>query len=193
MNIVDKFQAKRLKVSEERYKESEKIAETIWKTLYCEGKIVDPFIHIRMNKWLAVVEGLFVIFITNLVLLFYSRVYNLNLPQTGLLIITGIFILLFLIGKFQIYHHDMKQFNARLNEIIKWEKECEKAEEGNNKHGVRKFIVPVKMIYNTHETKREVIIETVDAKTAMLIAIGDFQCDGWIVDTDYESYKQFKG
>lgn len=41
---------------------------------------------------------------------------------------------------------------------------------------------------NYHNMKK-VIIETVDAKTAMLIAIGDFQCDGWIVDTDYEDYK----
>lgn len=63
----------------------------------------------------------------------------------------------------------------------------------NEKHGVKKFIVPISITYNTQRTDREVIIETVDAKTAMLIAIGDFQRDGWIVDTDYENYKQFKG
>lgn len=63
----------------------------------------------------------------------------------------------------------------------------------NDEHGVKKFIIPVKMIHNMHETKREVIIEAVDAKTAMLIAIEDFQRDGWIVDTDYGNYKQFKG
>lgn len=63
----------------------------------------------------------------------------------------------------------------------------------NDEHGVKKFIVPISITYNTHRTDREVIIETVDAKTAMLIAIGDFQHDGWIVDTDYENYKQFKG
>lgn len=62
----------------------------------------------------------------------------------------------------------------------------------NEENGVHKFIVPVKMVHNTHETKREVIIETVDAETAMLIAIGDFQHDGWIVDTDYQHYKQLK-
>lgn len=63
----------------------------------------------------------------------------------------------------------------------------------NDEHGVKKFIVPISITYNTHRTDREVIIETVDAKTAMLIAIGDFQHDGWIVDTDHENYKQFKG
>lgn len=62
----------------------------------------------------------------------------------------------------------------------------------NEENGVHKFIVPVKMVHNTHETKREVIIETVDAETAMLIAIGDFQHDGWIVDTDYQHYKQLE-
>ena len=63
----------------------------------------------------------------------------------------------------------------------------------NEKNGVHKFIVPVKIIHNTHETRREVIIETEDAETAMLIAIGDFQCNGWMVDTDYQHYKQLKG
>ncbi len=63
----------------------------------------------------------------------------------------------------------------------------------NEKSGLSKFIVPIKMVHNTHETKREVIIETVDAETAMLIAAGDFQCNGWIVDTDYQHYKQLKG
>ena len=62
----------------------------------------------------------------------------------------------------------------------------------NEEHGLSKFIVPISITYNTHKTNREVIIETVDAKSAMLIAIGDFQHDGWIVDTDYENYKQFK-
>lgn len=63
----------------------------------------------------------------------------------------------------------------------------------NEEHEVKKFIVPVSITYNTHKTNREVIIETVDAETAMHIAIADFQHDGWIVDTDYESYKQLKG
>lgn len=190
---MDKFQAKRLRVSEGQYKESEKIAAIIWKTLFCEGKVIDPFMHMGMNKWLAVIEGLFIISMTSFVLLFYNEIYNLNLPKTGLLIITSIFILLFLSGKFLAYRYDMKQFNVRLEKIVKWGKKLEKTEEGNEGCGVKKFIVPISITYNTHRTDREVIIETVDAKTAMLIAIGDFQHNGWIVDTDYENYKQFKG
>lgn len=65
-----------------------------------------------------------------------------------------------------------------------WNEEC----------GAHKFIVPIKKCgYDNKEINREVIIESVDAETAMHIAIGDFQHDGWIVDTDYESYKQLKG
>lgn len=193
MNFMDKFQAMKLGVSEEQYKESEKIATTIWKTLFTEGKVIDPFMHIGMNKWLAIIEGLFIISMTNFVLLFYNGIYNLNLPKTGLLIITSIFILLFLFGKFLAYRYDMKQFNVRLEEIVKWEKKLEKTEERNEGCGVKKFIVPISIIYNTSKRYREVIVETEDAKTAMLIAIGDFQRDGWIVDTDYENYKQFRG
>lgn len=191
---MDKFQAKKLGVSEEQYKESEKIAETIWKTLFTEGKVIDPFMHIGMNKWLAITEGLFIISMTNFVLLFYSEIYNLNLPKTGLLIIMSIFILLFLSGKFLIYRHDMKQFNQRLEEIVKWEKELEKTEE-RNEHGVKKFIVPIKKrAFNNEEIVREVIIQTETAGMATVIAIGDFQHDSdWIVDMDYENYKQFKG
>lgn len=190
---MDKFQAKKLGVSEEQYKESEKIATTIWKTLFAEGKVIDPFMHIGMNKWLAITEGLFIISMTNFVLLFYNGIYNLNLPKTGLLIITSIFILLFLIGNFLIYRHDMKRFNQRLEEIVKWEKELEKTEERSEERGAKKFIVPISITYNTHRTDREVIIEAGFAKAAMLIAIGDFQRDGWLVDVDYENYKQFKG
>lgn len=193
MNFMDKFQAKKLGVSEEQYKESEKIATTIWKTLFAEGKVIDPFMHIGMNKWLAITEGLFIISMTNFVLLFYNGIYNLNLPKTGLLIITSIFILLFLIGNFLIYRHDMKRFIQRLEEIVKWEKELEKTEERSEERGAKKFIVPISITYNTHRTDREVIIEAGFAKAAMLIAIGDFQRDGWLVDVDYENYKQFKG
>ena len=63
----------------------------------------------------------------------------------------------------------------------------------NEEHGVSKFIVPVSITHNTSRNDREVIIQTVDAKTAMLIAIGDFEHNGWIVDRDYENYKQLKG
>lgn len=62
----------------------------------------------------------------------------------------------------------------------------------NDECGVKKSSLYQYSTLSTHN-KIEVIIETVDVKTAMLIAIGDFRRDGWIVDTDYENYKQFKG
>lgn len=62
----------------------------------------------------------------------------------------------------------------------------------NKENGVKKFIVPINSTFPTLE-KIEVIIEAVDAKTAMLIAIKDFRYDHWNVDKDYENYKQFKG
>ena len=62
----------------------------------------------------------------------------------------------------------------------------------NEEHGVSKFIVPVSITHNTSRNDREVIIQTVDAKTAMLIAIGDFEHNGWIVDRDYENYKRLE-
>ena len=58
--------------------------------------------------------------------------------------------------------------------------------------GMKKFIVPIKMIHTKGEIVREVIIETNKAKIAMLIAIGDFQHNGWIVDTDFRKYKQLE-
>ncbi len=63
----------------------------------------------------------------------------------------------------------------------------------NDENGLNKFIVPIKRSYTNSEVTREVIIQTDKAETAMLIAVGDFQHNGWIVDTDYENYKQFKG
>lgn len=64
----------------------------------------------------------------------------------------------------------------------------------NEENGVSKFIVPImKRSYNNEEIVREVIIQADRAEMARLIAIGDFQHEGWIVDTDYENYKQFKG
>lgn len=58
--------------------------------------------------------------------------------------------------------------------------------------GIKKFIVPIKMLHTKGEIVREVIIETNKAETAMLIAIGDFQHNGWIVDTDFRKYKQLE-
>lgn len=109
-------------------------------------------------------------------------------------------------GRRQVMDHIVHQFEigkpVEINGELYWLKDAKQhlmevmdsiESTWDEEHGVKKFIVPISITYNTHVTKREVIIETVDAKTAMLIAIGDFQCDGWIVDTDYENYKQFKG
>lgn len=63
----------------------------------------------------------------------------------------------------------------------------------NDENGLNKFIVPIKRTYTNSEVTREVIIQTDKAETAMLIAVGDFQHNGWIVNTDYKNYKQFKG
>lgn len=62
----------------------------------------------------------------------------------------------------------------------------------NEEHGVKKFIVPLK--HPQREVIREVIIEAETAEQAMITALLEFeQGSGWIVDTDYENYKQFKG
>ncbi len=64
----------------------------------------------------------------------------------------------------------------------------------NEKSGVHKYIVPIKKRgYDNKEIVRDVIIQTDRAEMARLIAIGDFQHNGWIVDTDYQNYKQLKG
>lgn len=110
------------------------------------------------------------------------------------------------VGRKQLADHIQHQFEigkpVEINGELYWLKDAKQnlidimddiESTWNEDHGVKKFVVPISIIYNTHRTDREVIIETVDAKTAMLIAIGDFQRDGWIVDTDYENYKQFKG
>ena len=62
----------------------------------------------------------------------------------------------------------------------------------NEEHGEKRFIVPIRMFHNTSTDERELLIKANDAQTAMLIAIGDFQHNGWSVDTDYENYKQLK-
>lgn len=108
-------------------------------------------------------------------------------------------------GRKQLANHIINQFEigkpCEINGELYWLKDAKQnlidimddiESAWNEESGVHKFIVPIKMVHNTHETKREVIIETVDAETAMLIAIGDFQCDGWIVDTDYQNYRELK-
>lgn len=110
------------------------------------------------------------------------------------------------LGRKQLADHIVRQFEigkpVEINGELYWLKDAKQNLQDimddiesawNEDHRVKKFIVPVSITYNTHKTNREVIIETLDAKTAMHIAIADFQHDGWIVDTDYKNYKQFKG
>lgn len=54
----------------------------------------------------------------------------------------------------------------------------------------KKYIVPISITHSgNHKVTREVIIQTNRPETAMLIAIGDFQHNGWLVDTDCNNYK----
>ena len=63
----------------------------------------------------------------------------------------------------------------------------------NEENGVHKFIVPIKKRgYDNKEIVREVIIQADRAEMARLIAIEDFQHNAWIVDTDYQHYKQLR-
>lgn len=109
-------------------------------------------------------------------------------------------------GRKQLADHIQQQFEigkpAEINGNLYWMKDIRQNLQDimddiestwNEKHGAKKFVVPISITCNAHRTDREVIIETADAKTAMLIAVADFQRDGWIVDADYENYKWFKG
>lgn len=109
-------------------------------------------------------------------------------------------------GRQQLADHIQHQFEigrpVAINDELYWLKDAKQNLQDimddiqnawDEEQGLNKFIVPISITHNTSEEHREVIIQTVDAKTAMLIAIGDFEHNGWIVDTDYENYKQFKG
>lgn len=56
----------------------------------------------------------------------------------------------------------------------------------------KKYIVPISMAHKNGKVEREVIIKTNKAETAMLIAIGDFEHNGWVVDKNFENYKQLE-
>lgn len=64
----------------------------------------------------------------------------------------------------------------------------------NEDHGVKKFIVPLKKrSFNNEEIAREVIIQADSKEEAMETVINDFRDSGWLVEMDYENYRQFKG
>lgn len=117
-----------------------------------------------------------------------------------------IFRLGMIVGQKQLADHIQHQFEigkpVEINGELYWLKDAKQNLQDimddiesawNEEHRVKKFIVPVSITHNTSRNDREVIIQTIDAKTAMLIAIGDFEHNGWIVDRDYENYKQLKG
>lgn len=91
----------------------------------------------------------------------------------------------------------MRGGHKNMNIIDKYQasrKEHGDGETRNEEHGLNKFIVPIKKhSFNNEEIVREVIIQTETPERARIIAIGDFQHDGWFVDMDCENYKQLKG
>ena len=109
-------------------------------------------------------------------------------------------------GRQQLMDHVMHQFEisrpVEINGNLFWLKDADQNLQDimddletawNEENGLNKFIVPIKRTYKNSEVTREVIIQTDKAETAMLIAMGDFQHDGWIIDADYENYKQYRG
>lgn len=109
------------------------------------------------------------------------------------------------VGRKQLADHIVHQFEigkpVEINGELYWLKDAKQNLQDimddikstwNEEHGVKKFIVPLKHPHK--EITREVIIEADTAEMAYLIALGEFeQGCGYLVDTDYESYKQFKG
>ena len=123
MNIVDKFQAKRLGVSEEKYNEADKISQTIWKNLISEGKVINPYMHIKMPKSLMFIQLIFIIAMIDFGVIIYNKIFSIEIPETAMLN-TGIaYITVALIGDYIIYRHDIKQFGKCLEKIAKWEEE----------------------------------------------------------------------
>lgn len=97
------------------------------------------------------------------------------------------------IGRKQLADHIVHQFErgkpVEINGELYWLKDAKQNLQDimddieftwNDEHGVKKFIVPISITYNTSRRCREVIVEAEEAKTAMLIAIGDFYRAGWI-------------
>lgn len=64
----------------------------------------------------------------------------------------------------------------------------------NEEYVEEKFIVPIRMFYNTSTEVKELPIKANYAETAMLIAL-EFENKhiGCVVDEDYENYKRVKG
>lgn len=109
------------------------------------------------------------------------------------------------VGRKQLADHIVHQFEigkpVEINGLLYWLKDAKQnlmdimddiESTWNEEHEVKKFIVPMK--HPQGEIIREVIVEAETAEQAMITALLEFeQGSGWIVDTDYKNYKQFKG
>ena len=109
------------------------------------------------------------------------------------------------VGRKQLADHIIHQFEigkpVEINGELYWLKDAKQnlmdimddiESAWNEEHEVKKFIVPIK--HPLKEIAREVLIQADTAERAYLIALGEFeQGCGYLVDTDYENYKQFKG
>lgn len=105
-------------------------------------------------------------------------------------------------GRQQLMNHIEHQYEigkpVEINGKLYWLKDaeqnlCDVMDDLEAECGSKKFIVPITCSYTNGEIKRDVLIETDRAETAALIAIRDFQHNGWVVDTDYKKYRQFRG
>ena len=109
------------------------------------------------------------------------------------------------VGRKQLADHIIHQFEigkpVEINGELYWLKDAKQnlidimddiESAWNEAHGEKKFIVPLK--HPREEITREVIIQADTPERAYLIALGEFeQGCGYLVDSDYKSYKQFKG
>lgn len=111
-------------------------------------------------------------------------------------------------GRKQLADHIQHQFEigkpAEINGNLYWMKDTRQnlqdimddiESSWNERHEVKKFVVPIKKrSFNNEEIIREVIIQADTAEMARVIAIRDFQHDnGWAVDMDCGNYRMFKG
>lgn len=128
MKIMDKISAKRLGISVEDYREKVKMAQEIWNNLYMERKIIDPSSYHHKDIRLCLSDSLFYLIMLYVVVLVV--ILTLGFEVTKYYFYPGIFLcVLYLIGKFLIYKHDINQFNKRVEEIAEWEEEHGEAED----------------------------------------------------------------
>ena len=122
MKLMDKISAKKLGISVEEYREKVKIAQEIWNNLYMERKIIDPSLYCHKDIRLFLVDFMFDFVVLYLLALVVALALGLEVTRDYfyLCIMSCV---LYLIGRFLIYKHDIKQFNKRVEEIAEMENE----------------------------------------------------------------------